>query len=471
MRQVVSTLVLTLVACVLIAGFILRERWSTTSANSGARPAAKSETEDDPLTDFLSLSRQALRNLRLRMERPKLQSYWRVLQIPGSIVDRPGRSDRGVTTPAMGVVSAIHAYPGDTVRPNDPLFTIQLVSEYLQSTQKDLFSATREIELLQAQADRLRPLAAQGGVPQSQVIEIENQLERQAALIQAHRQDLLTRGLTAKQIELVSTGEFVSTVTVVAPPLPKESEAIETGNSIRNVAFTRSPLRSTIQDQVYEVQELNADLGQQVQAGQLLATLANHSSLYIEGYAFKREATALERAAQEGWILDVEFAEDDPQSWPPLEQQLKIRHLSNAIDPQVRTFDFFVPLQNQSRSYRKGDEAFMVWRFRPGQRVRLRVPVEKYDQVFVMPAAAVAKDGPEAYVFRQKGGLFTRLPITIVHEDRQNIVVANDGSIQEDFYLAQSSATALNRAFKAQSASGDQPNVHVHADGTVHASH
>ena len=477
MRQVVTAGFLLLVAGALVAGFLTRASWMQDSPERQRANSAPDETKfaQGDEKEVLSLSRQALRNLSLRLEKPSLRSYWQMLQIPGAIVDRPGHSDRGVTAPAMGVVAKIHAYPGDTVRPNDPLYTIRLISEYLQGTQKDLFSATREIALLNAQADRLRPLASQGGVPQSQVIEIENQLERQTALIQAHRQDLLTRGLSPEQINSVTRGEFVSTVLVVAPPLVNATH-FSSGNSIRSVSLLKGAPASTtlspdLQEYIYEVQELNAELGQQVQAGQLLTTLANHSSLYIEGYAFKREAPMLERVAQEGWPLEVEFAEDDPEHWPPLEQEFTIRHLANAIDPQVRTFDFFVSLRNQSRSYEKGGETFMVWRFRPGQRVRLRVPVSKFDGVFVLPLQAVAKDGPESYVFRQSGGLFTRIPVNILHQDRLNVVVANDGSIEQDFYLAQGSAAALNRAFKSQSASGVQPNVHVHADGTVHANH
>ncbi len=63
----------------------------------------------------------------------------------------------------------------------------------------------------------------------------------------------------------------------------------------------------------YEVQELTVELGQQVQAGQLLAKLSNHQSLYVVGHAFKREAPYLEQAAQER-RREIEFAEDDCES-------------------------------------------------------------------------------------------------------------------------------------------------------------
>ena len=221
----------------------------------------------------------------------------------------------------------------------------------------------------------------------------------------------------------------------------------------------------------YEVQELAVELGQQVQAGQLLANLSNHQSLYIVGHAFKREAVFLEQAAQERRPIEIEFAEDDQGRWPALQQTFTIRHLSNSIDTNSRTFDFYIPLSNQSRSYGEAGQVFLVWRFRPGQRVRIHIPVEPFENVFVLPAEAVVRVGPEAYVFRQNGDLFKQIPVHVLHEDRRSVVIANDGSITAGAYLAQNSAASLDRVLKSQSASGTQPGVHVHADGTVHAAH
>jgi hypothetical protein len=103
--------------------------------------------------------------------------------------------------------------------------------------------------------------------------------------------------------------------------------------------------------------------------------------------------------------------------------------------------------------------------------MRVRVSVEKLTDVFVLPRDAVVREGPEAYVFRQNGDLFDRLPVHVLAEDRNSMVIANDGSVRPRSYLAQNSAASLNRVLKAQMASGQPTNVHVHADGTVHAAH
>lgn len=415
---------------------------------------------------LVKLTPQARENLHLVSRPVAVQEYWRTILVPGAIVDRPGLSDRGVTAPAVGVVAAVHAFPGDTVRPGDALFTLRVFSEYLQNTQSELFKATRETQLLDEQRTRLMSAANSGAIPQARIIEIESQLRRQNTLIQSYRQDLLTRGLKPDQIAGVAEGRFVSTIEITAPPpiVVEHSTADLPAGTIQLVEHRAD-------GPTYEVQELKAELGQQVQAGQLLSELANHHALYIQGFAFKREAPFLEQAAQNAWPIEVEFAEDDVRHWPSLDETFQIHHLANAIDVASRTFSFFVPLTNQSRTYEKDGQTFVVWRFRPGQRVRLHVPVEPYKGVIVLPAAAVVREGPEAYVFRQNGDLFSRLPVHILHEDRRNIVLANDGSVTPGLYVAQNAAASLNRILKAQAAAGIRNDVHVHADGTVHGAH
>ncbi len=471
-----------LVASLGVGAFITRDQWMALIA-SRTTPAKAAESPPAPIQEatVLKLSPQARQNLGLVAKAAKPQTYWRTIQVPGAIVDRPGRSDRGVTAPAVSSVVQVHAFPGDTVKPGDRLFTLRLFSEYLQNTQSELFKATRETQLVTEQRTRLEALAKSGTIPESRIIELDNQLRRQAAATQAHRQDLLTRGLNPEQIDGITEGKFVSTIEVVAPPPVEDFRfsiddfRLEDSDASSPGAPPQSTIenpKSKIQNPVaYEVQELKVDLGQQVQAGQLLSVLSNHHSLYIEGHAFKQEAPFLEKAAQNGWPIQVEFAEDDGLHWSPLDQTFQIRHLANSIDTVSRTFDFFIPLTNQSRGYEKDGKTFVVWRFRPGQRVRLHVPVEELKDVIVLPSSAVVREGPEAYVFRQNGDLFNRIAVHVLHEDRLNVVLVNDTRLTPGVYLAQSSAASLNRVLKAQAASGVRADVHVHADGTVHAAH
>jgi biotin carboxyl carrier protein len=414
-------------------------RWPPSPAADAPEPE-----HDHPHTERVRLSPQARANLQLRVRPVQTQTYWKTLPVPGSVIDRPGQSDRGVTAPVSAVVTRILAHPGDTVRAGEGLFTLRLISELVQNTQGELFKTTAELQLNREQLDRLNATAQGGAVSSARFIEVQNQERRLRTAAQGYRQELLNRGLTPAQVEAAAKGQFVSEITVHAPPAD---------------TATRSPLlltssESAGEEPAYEVQELKAHLGEQVQAGQTLCFLANHRALFLEGRAFKQEAPLLARAAEQGWPVRAEFAEEPADSWPAFEQPLQIRHLANTVDPVSRTFAFFVPLTNQSRTYQRGDETFLVWRFRPGQRVRLSVPVEELRDVFVLPAEAVVREGPEAYGFRQNGDVFERRPVHVVHEDRTQVVLANDGSLAAGQHVAQNAAAALNRVLKARDDGG-----------------
>ena len=121
----------------------------------------------------------------------------------------------------------------------------------------------------------------------------------------------------------------------------------------------------------------------------------------------------------------------------------------------------------------------MLWRFRPGSRLRLRVAVEKLDDVFVVPSEAVVRDGPRAFVFRQTknyvyrtaNASFERDEVHVVHEDRLHAVLANDGTVPSGCRVACNAAAAIDRIRKSQRGDAMPAGLHVHADGTVHEAH
>lgn len=456
-----SPCILSLLLLLYFVGCSTSDTPSVSGTTTGKKSSSKTELK------ILELGDKARKNLQLIVSAVRPTDYWRTITIPGVVADRPGISDRGVTSPAVGVVTEIHVFPGDTVKPGQRLITLRLFSEYLQATQTQLFKASQEVKIVQQQIERLADIANAGAVSGSRLIEMQNDLQRQQTIVQAAKQELLNRGLTPEHIVSVTEGTFVSNIDVAAPP-PRNDETFLQGlvqSEQQNTEFKNG-------DEIaYEVQSLGVELGQTVQAGDLLASLANHQSLFVIGHAFKRESGLLEQAAQRKTPLAIGFAEDSSELWPTIDQQFQIRHLSNTLDTATRTLDFFVPLNNQSRAYEKDGKTFLVWRFRPGQRARIEIPVEKIPNVYVLPTEAVVREGADAYVYRQNGDLFNQIAVQILHEDRTHVVLANDRSITPGTFLAQNSAASLRRVLKAQSASGQQPGFHVHADGTVHAAH
>jgi len=452
LRVVKPILIVAISVALAAAAYVTRGSWLPGGANEKPGDTADTPTETDAPVTKVIVGDQAQENLGLKAKPVKAETFWKTITVPGMVVDRPGVSDRGVVAPATGVVAKVHHFPGDTVRPGDALFTLKLLSEALHLTQTELFKATQDITLAQAQLKLLR--ASAGAVPEARITEAANQITRLEVTVKAYTQDLLSRGFGPEQIKAVADGTFVREVTVAVPPRPAAPPADSVGPG-------------PAEPPPFEVQELKVDLGQQVQAGQTLGLLANHQSLAVEGRAFRDETPLLERSVRENWPVEIDFQEDAPD-WPAVGQAFHIRYLSNAIDPVNRTFGFRVPLENQSRAVEQEGRTQTLWRFRPGQKVRVLVRVARLDDVFVLPADAVTREGPEAFVFTQNVNTFERKPVRVLHLDGQRVVIANDGSVRPGTFIVQSAAAQLNRLVKAGGGGGAPKGYHIHADGSLH---
>ncbi|MFO0802678.1 MAG: hypothetical protein U0791_06090 [Gemmataceae bacterium] len=437
-----------------IAAYSTREHWlpvlmrpeppePTQDVGAPAAPANKVIVND-----------QAQENLGLTAKLLKPQTCWKTIPVPGMVVDRPGLSDRGITAPATGVVFRIHRVPGETVRPGEALFTINLLSESLQTAQIELLKSTLDLKFAHAQRKSL--VATVNAVPGSRIVEVDNQILRLEAGIAASRRELLLRGLSPESLDGISEGKFVNEITVSAPPVAAAS-------------FAGAPpvVGPSVQSQ-YELEELKVELGQQVQAGQVLCRLARHEQLAIEGRAFRDETPLLEKSVKENWPVEVDFQEDAAAGWGEIRQVFRVRHLANTIDPLNRTFAFTMLLENESRAIQRDGHKQMLWRFRPGQKVRLLIRVEEMKNVFVLPADAVSREGPEAFIFTQNVNTFERRPVRILLQDRQQIVLANDNSLPPGSYVVQSGAAQLSRMVKAGGSGGAPKGYHIHADGSLH---
>lgn len=418
-------IVLAALAALCVGAFFTRGYWLPNSTVEKNDPT----TTHEHSLERIKLTPQARANLKLAVKPVQPQTFRRSVQVPGEVVERRGRGDQSFTAPVTGVVKSIAAFPGDTVEVGSALLTLKLTSEPMQTSQLELYKAAMETKISFDQKKRLESMPET--VAKSQIVDVQNHLARLAGNRRAYRADLALKGLTPEQIDSVEEGNFIREIVVRVPSEPDSS---------------LKPL--------LELQELKVFQGDQVQAGQLLGLLSNHQNLYIEGRGFREDTSLLEQTAAKGWPLTAIFPEEAEGAWPTIDFPIKILYLSNTIDPTSQTLPFYVSLPNQYLEYDREGKRFRIWRFRPGQRVQLGVPVQEYRDVFVLPSAAVTREGANAYVFQRNGDWFERKPVHVVFEDSRFVAVANDGSILTGAHIAQNGAGAINRAFKAQNAEG-----------------
>ena len=140
---------------------------------------------------------------------------------------------------------------------------------------------------------------------------------------------------------------------------------------------------------------------------------------------------------------------------------LKLLYLADKIDPETRAFRFYLKLPNEIVLDQKSPTGhrFLEWRYKPGQRLELSIPVEKWTNRIVLPVDAVVEEGAEMYVYRQNGKQFQRVPVHVEYRDRKSVVIANDGTLFPGDVVAASGAYQIHLALKNKSGGGIDPHA------------
>jgi multidrug efflux pump subunit AcrA (membrane-fusion protein) len=389
----------------------------------------------------LELSLQAQVGIGLKVGPVSLSTFERVVSIPGIVIERRGRSRIDITAPLTGVVTKILIMEGEAVTPGQPLFEMRLTHEELVQAQTDLLRTVEELDVIQREVNRLEIAGKDGAIPGKTLLERKYEQQKQEAQLRAQRQSLLLHGLSEQQVtEIIKTRSLFKTLTIRAPDVESLGKAASA-------------------ELILQVQELQVERGQHVTLGDSLAVLADHSDLLIRGEAFEHDARSISEAKQSGRSITAVL---EGKTGPEAKLgDLKIQYLANRVDPGSRTLDFYVRLPNelQSDAGESSSSSFVEWRYKPGQRMLLRVPVEEWPDRIVLSVDAIAQDGVENYVFRSNGDHFDRQAVRVDYRDPMFAVVANDGSLFPGDTVALSGAQQLQLALKNKAGGGVDPHA------------
>jgi membrane fusion protein, heavy metal efflux system len=237
------------------------------------------------------------------------------------------------------------------------------------------------------------------------------------------------------------------------------STDLKLSSAFQQTSIRPVSMEAAVADPPLILRELLVHRGEAVNAGEPLGTLVNYSELYIEGMAFEQDITQLSNANQNDWKVIALF--DEAEGNVAEVQGLGIAYLDTEIDRTSRTLKFFVRLPNELTHENKpqNNVRFVNWRYRPGQRLQLRVPVEQWDDQIVLPVDAVAREGAEYFVFQENGDHFDRLPVHVKYRDQFSVVVANDGQLFPGDVVAMRSAHQMQMALKNKAGGGVDPHA------------
>jgi len=481
------------IALVAIAAYALRDRWRPlldrvvsrqTPSSEGGDGHGKEEAHDHghdhphAQENSLELSTQARANLGLTAEflQPvALSTYRKTISVPAVVSERPGRTRLLVSTPMTGVVTEVAALQGSAVEPGALLFRIRLTHEDLVQSQTEFVKTLGELDVEMREVERLQTVAQSGAVAGKTLLERQYSKEKLEALLKAQREALRLHGLSDRQVDhIVKDRRLLSELRVVAPGLDGESKGEELQLTDRldplsvAVELPGPPVNEPAKDgpaggkpaerkpsHPLVVEQIDVQRGQSIEQGGRLCSLADYSRLSIEGRAFEQDAGAINRAVSQGWTIAAAFPDGTVLSSLPLE------YVASEIEAESRTLKFYVDLPNSILRDAKNaaGERFISWKYRPGQRLQLRVPVEEWPGQIVLPVDAVAQEGAEAYVFEQNGKHFDRVSVHVLYRDQSTVVIANDGSIFPGTVVALRSAHQMQMALKNQSGGAIDPHA------------
>ena len=405
------------------------------------------------------------------------------------MIERPGRTQFNVVAPMTGVVTKIYPVVGETVKPNQPLFQFKLTHEDLVTKQQEFLSTSDEIKAVDIELTRLKN--ASNVVPKKEIIAQQSKANRLNAKISVQHQGLLMHGLTDPQVTAIrKNGTLLQEVTIRAPKTIDDEE--ETNFS-----------------HFFHLQKLSVKLGEQVSAGGSMAILADHCHLHIEGMAFEEDGGHLNAAIERGTKVSVVLVSDGEST--QIIENLTIARLSDQIDTDSRSLHFYIDLPNRfstekhsthdhtthdktngekqtdnklsneknkepknsimknapntpKKKEKKPKRTFARWYYKPGQRMKVIVPIEnasnkKLEKThYVLPITAVVDEGAEAFVFRLNGKKFDRVPVHIIDRNQHNVAIAA-GTLYENDVIAANGAYNMYLAIKNASGGAVDPHA------------
>jgi len=443
----------------------------------------------------IKLSAQARANLNLTTQAVTVGRFNEYIEVPAAVADWPGRTHLAITSPLTGVINAINVSRGEMIKSGRPLFKLRLTHQDLVQTQELFLASLGELDVEKREIERLTPLAETGAVARKTLLTREYERDKLLARIGAAKQSMLLHGLTEGQIEqIVQSRRLLREVTIYTPMLhadrslhheslhqpstkPPSSHQlaldqtsanlnspnlISTNLKVSNVSrFASMQPPPTDHEHIeaeFLVTELVVSRGEAVVAGQKLGRLSDYSQILIEGLAYQRDGEALQEAANSGALLQAVI--ESRQGPPQIIEDLKIVYIGNEVDRVSRALLFYVSLVNEvERSERIGEQQYVSWRYKPGQRLQVRVPVAGFDDAIVVPKEAVAEEGPERYVFVENNDHFDRVAVEVLASDSVNVAIANDGQLWPGQSIAVSGAHQLQMALKNKSGGAIDPHA------------
>lgn len=217
-------------------------------------------------------------------------------------------------------------------------------------------------------------------------------------------------------------------------------------------------LKSPINANGWDVEDLHVTAGQKVSSGDKLLTLVDQSKVLLISQPQASEMVDIMKANKSG--LPINAAPLTQDSGPNL-ANLKIAQI-RGLDSGKEEVRIFTE-NSVANTNTIAKKPFRVWSLRTGQKYILKVPVSELKEVFTVPVDGLITHGSDKVVFVYTNGNFERRKVTILYQDNKNVVLGPKSQIKADDKVVISGAYALQLALVAGTPEAMDPHAgHTH---------
>jgi len=300
-----------------------------------------------------------------------LQNY--SIAVPGVVFPAPNHISI-ISTPINGRVSSIQIQEGEIVMPGQEMFRIEslefgnMVSEYLQAVSEETFQTSR--------LHRLEQLV-------EQTISSKSELDRASSDYQRAKTTVIAA---------------VSKLTAIGVPV-NEINAFRTAESIDPTLKIHSPIGGSLDQR-------SVELGQSVNALQMLARVLDISHVLIRGYVSPEDA----RYINKGDSVRIFRRQNDP-----FEMRAVVTSINPGLDENNRSVVVNVLVASKDN-----------WP-KPGENLRLSISTSSQTEVISIPIESLTYEGNDPVVFVQISESTFEKRKVIVPEFRDKYAVVQKG--------------------------------------------
>ena len=405
-------------------------------------------------SSIVELAETTVANMNLLTGKFEQRDYVHHIRVPAQVEEYKPQGRQSVVTPLAGRVTQVFVTRGEALRPGQKLFELSITDTSMSEAQLNLMSVVSEIKSQRQRLERLRPLAEKGAIAGKRVIDLKLEIEQLERRKNSLTEEIRIRGVDSDGMKTVTEEQkFTRTVNIFAPKANHSAKASEGSLS----------LSESGDENWFTVDSIAASKGKSFERGQQLCMLTWHGKLLLKGLAFESDMQTIAAAGAKGLPFAAGFGEAANHL---RREGLPLFSIDSHVDKDSQTFPVYVSIDNEVASrHQDSDGRWHVnWRFKPGQRAHLEIPVENWTQQVVAPIAAVVTDGPETFVFKMMDHThqsddgkviveFEKIPVKVLYQNARYAVL--EEHLKLDLYekYALDKAHQLNLALK-QAASG-----------------